>query len=408
MAEQAALSGLKVVEYGQFISAPLCSKMLADLGAEVIKVEKPDSGDEARKVGPFPDDIPHPERSGLFLNLNTNKLGITLDLKKATGRKIFLELIQEADIFVENNSPKIMKERSLDYDSLKQVNERLIMTSNTPYGQTGPYRDYKGYDINIQTFGGVTSAVGSPDREPLVFPLNQGHAMGAINAAAATMVAVFAREKTGRGQHVDISESELMSTLQRGLAAANFRFLGQSYQRLGPRGSGRMWPYGIFACKDGYVSIMTLEDYHWKKFAEAMGKPEWTQDPRFTKDQFARAEHIDELDAQLTNLLMDYTKAEIFDIAQFKSDDKMPFVPVLNAKDLVESEQLKERDWFVEIDHPETGKLKYPGAPAKLGKTPWRIIRRAPLLGEHNTMILCERLGYTKADLVAMRQTGII
>ncbi len=406
--EHQALAGLKVVEYGQFISAPLCAKLLADLGAEVIKVEKPDSGDEARKYGPFPDDDPDPEKSGLFLNLNTNKLGMTLNLDTATGKKIFLELIKAADIFVENNSPCLMKTLGLDYPSVRKINKRLIMTSNTPFGQTGPYSDYNGYDINIQTFGGVTSAVGSPDREPLVFPLSQGHAMGAINAAAATMVALFAREKTGQGQHIDISESQVMSQLQRGFTAALQRFQGLLYQRLGPRGSGKMWPYGLFPCKNGYVSIMTLEDYHWKSFTKAMGSPEWTQDPRFTNDQFARAEHIDELDAHLTGLLMDYTKEEIFDIAQFKSEDQMPFVPVLNAKDLVEGKQLQEREWFVEISHPKTGKLKYPGAPAKLSKTPWKITRRAPLLGEHNEEILCRRLGYSRKDLVAMRRTGVI
>jgi crotonobetainyl-CoA:carnitine CoA-transferase CaiB-like acyl-CoA transferase len=407
MAER-ALSDLKVVEYGQFISAPLCAKMMADLGAEVIKVEPPDVGDESRRYGPFPGDDPHPERSGLFLNLNTNKLGITLNLNKETGKKIFLKLIESADILVENNPPKDMKTLGIDYSSLRRKNERLIMTSNTPYGQTGPYRDYSGYDINIQTFGGVTSALGSPDREPLVFPLSQGHAMGAINAAAATMIAVFAREKTGLGQHVDISESQLMSTVQRGIAAAVWRFQGLSYQRLGPRGSGRMWPYGLFPCKDGYVSIMTLEDYHWKRFARAMGCPEWTRDPRFAGDQFSRAEHIDELDAHLTSLLMEYTKQEIFDIAQFKTEEKMPFVPVYNAGDLMEGDQLKDRQWFVEVDHPETGRLKFPGAPGKLSKTPWKISRPAPLLGEHNEKILCGRLGYSKKELVSMRRTGIV
>lgn len=405
---QQALSGLKVLEYGQFISAPLCAKMLADLGAEVIKVEHPDGGDEARTCGPFPDDIPHPERSGLFLYLNTNKLGITLNTRTETGKKVFKELIEEIDILVENNPPRVMEEMGFDYASLSQVNERLIMTSNTPFGQTGPYRDYKGYDINIQAFGGITSAIGSPDREPLVFPLSQAHAQGGVNAAAATMVALFAREKTGRGQHVDISESQLMSALQRGHVASYWRFQKLPSQRLGPRGSGRMWPYGLFPCKDGYVSIMTLEDYHWKSFVAAMGTPEWTQDPRFTQDQFVRAEYTDELDAHLTDLLMDYTKKEIFEIAQFKSKDQMPFVPVNNAKDLVESEQLKERDWFVEIDHPESGTLKYPGAPAKLSKTPWKIKHRAPLLGEHNEEVLCQRLNYSKEDMTEMQRAGVI
>lgn len=404
MAQQ-ALAGLRVLEYGQFISAPDCAKRMADLGAEVIKIEQPGVGDEARRYGPFPNDVPHSERSGLFLYLNTNKLGITLDLRTTTGKKIFKDLIKDTDIFVENNPPSFIKEMGIDYPLLKEINERLIMTSITAYGQTGPYKDYKGYDLNIQTFGGITSRIGSPEREPIVFPLCQGDFQSAVSAAAATMVAVFARETTGRGQHVDISASQVISAIQGGASAASWRFRGIPSVRQGPRGTGALWPYGVFPCKDGYMGVMTLEDHHWDSFVEAMGTPEWTQDPRF-QDRQSRAEHIDELDARLIGLLMDYTKEELLDICQFKN--RTSFLPVYNAKDLVEGEQLKARDWFVDIDHPETGTLKYPGAPAKLSKTPWEITRRAPLLGEHNEEVLCRRLGYSTESLVEMRRTGVI
>ena len=159
MAEQ-LLSGLKVVECGNFISAAHCAKMMADLGAEVIKVEKPGTGDASREYGPFPDDIPHPERSGLYLYLNANKLGITLNLETATGQKILKELLKDADVFVENNPPKLMKEWELDYARLKKINPRLIMTSITPFGQTGPYKGYKVYAINCCAAGGVSQIMG--------------------------------------------------------------------------------------------------------------------------------------------------------------------------------------------------------------------------------------------------------
>ncbi|MBE0481506.1 MAG: CoA transferase, partial [Dehalococcoidia bacterium] len=164
MTEQ-ALAGLKVVEFGEFIAAPYCTKLMADLGAEVIKIERPSFGDESRKFGPFPGDDPHPERSGLFLYLNANKLGVTLDLHSATGQDILKQLLKDADILVESNFPGEMKELGLDYASLREVNPRLIVTSITPYGQTGPYRDYKGYAINTAALGGMSMRTGEANRE---------------------------------------------------------------------------------------------------------------------------------------------------------------------------------------------------------------------------------------------------
>jgi len=165
MGEQ-ALSGLKVVEYGEFISAAYCTKMMADLGAEVIKIEEPGFGDESRRYGPFPNDISHPEKSGLFLYLNANKLGITLNVQTITGRNILLDLLREADVFVENNPPQFMKDMGIDYTVLKEINPRLIMTSITAYGQTGPYKDFKGHDLNAQVFAGQGQTLGNPNRDP--------------------------------------------------------------------------------------------------------------------------------------------------------------------------------------------------------------------------------------------------
>ena len=399
-----ALEGLKVVEHGQFISAPYCTQMMAGLGAEVIKVEEPGVGDEARNFGPFVDDIPHPEKGGLFLCLNRGKLGITLDVKKATGQRLLKELLKEADIFVESNPPQFMKDTGLDYPSLKEVNPHLIMTSITPYGQTGPYKDYKGYDLNAQCLGGQCGVLGNPNREPLTFQPSQGHYQGAINGAAATMVAVFTRDATGLGQHVDISEMQVIAGLQRGAFLPISKFKGLIGSRNAYRGITLLWPYGVYPCKDGYFTIMTLEFYHWQTFAKAIGSPDWATDPKYT-DQFTMALYADELDAALINWLMEHTKEEI---AELCLEHKLPFQPVNDMKNLAESEQLKARDYFVEIDHPEAGVLKYPGAAAKLSKTPWIIDRPSPLLGQHNREIFCKRLGYSEADLLELRRGGVI
>jgi crotonobetainyl-CoA:carnitine CoA-transferase CaiB-like acyl-CoA transferase len=403
MGEQ-ALSGLKVVELGEFISAPYCTKMMADLGAEVIKVEAPGSGDESRKYGPFPDDIPHMEKSGLFLYLNSNKLGITLNLRTTAGRDILLALLKEADILVENNAPQLMKDLAIDYAVLKEKTPRLIMTSITPYGQTGPYKDFKGYDLNSQVLAGQGRGLGSPYREPLTFQPSQGHYQGAINGAAATMIALFSRDATGIGQHVDISEMQSIASLQGGAAMATFKFMDLEVSRSGHRGQDIMWPYGVFPCKDGNFAIITLEFEHWKKFAKAIGSPKWATDPKYT-DIYSMALDADVLEANLINWMMDHTKQEI---AKICFENELPFQPVNNMKDLSESEQLEARNFFVEINHPEAGTYKYPGAPAKLSKTPWRLDRHAPLLGEHNESIYCQRLGHSPEELQKMRNDGVI
>ncbi len=397
-----ALEGLKVVEYGEFISAAYCTKMMADLGAEVIKIEEPGTGDEARRYGPFPGDNPHPEKSGLFLYLNSNKLGITLDAAKATGRSILKGLLRNADVLVENNPPQLMKDLGLDYHSLSEVNPRLIMTSITPYGQTGPYRDYKAYDLNIQAAGGLCVQLGSLERQPLNFQPLQGHFQAALSGAAATMVALFAREASGLGQHVDISATQVLAALHKGCNIPSLILRGSLPCRLGNHGQPGLWPYTVLPCKDGYMSMMTLEDYHWKAFAEAIGNPDWAL---MYDAPMERYENKDEMNAYLIEWLMEHTKQEVFDLC---FDRRIPFIPEYDIEDVMKSPQLEERQYFVEVDHPETGVLKYPGAPAKLSKTPWSIDRPAPMLGEHNEDVYCKRLGYSHEDMAELRRAGVI
>ena len=403
MSEQ-ALSGLKVVEYGSFISAPYCTKLMADLGAEVIKVEEPGSGDESRRYGPFLNDEPDPEKSGLFLYLNTNKLGVTLNAKAKTGQKILKQLLKDADIFVENNSPQQMADLGLDYTNLKKINPSLIVTSITPYGQTGPYKDYKGYALNTAGLGGQTMRTGEPDREPLGPPLSQSYYQSGAMGAVGTMSAIFARKSTGEGQHVDISEAEVWATIHHGHGVHLGVFEGRKSIRSGHR-TISIYPWCILQCKDGYMCMIAIQGFQWKRFLEAMGTPEWMTDPRFRDRISVALEYADEMDALTEALIIGRTKDELFEICR---RDQITFAPVRSIAEVANDPHFKERGYFVEKDRAKTGVLKYPGAPYQLSKTPWKLNHPAPLQGEHNEEIYCGRMGYSKEDLTRLRRGGII
>ena len=208
-----ALSDLSILELGEGISAPFCTKLMADLGAEVIKIESPSSGDAARQAGPFPDDIPHAEKSGLFLYLNANKRGITLDPGQPEGQDLFHRLLESTDVLFHNKPPEEADWLHLAYDSLKSLNPGIIVASITPLGARGPYRSFKATPFNVCHFSGVASMIGEPDREPLALPEDQTAYLGAITTAGATLCALFARDVDGCGQDVDISEADAIGGL---------------------------------------------------------------------------------------------------------------------------------------------------------------------------------------------------
>jgi CoA:oxalate CoA-transferase len=405
MAKQ-ALSGLKVVEHGGFVSAPFCTKLMADLGAEVIKIEEPDAGDEARDHGPFPDDIPHPERSGLYLFLNTNKLGITLNVRTATGYEILRRLVSEADVFVENHPPKTAAELDLDYSALSEINPRLIVTSITPFGHSGPYRDYKAYAINCCAAGGVSQAIGHRWREPLTAPISQGHYQAAIAGASATAVALLVRESTGRGQHIDIAEADVWATYHVGFGITIHGFGVRDDLRKGYIGGGWTYPARrVIPCKDGYMTLCAPQLKQWVTFLKLMGDPEWTEHPRYRNRHAMEDDYPEEVDALLAPWFLEKTKEELFELFE---KNAVPFAPLYDMEDEVNDAHLKEREFFASIERDETGPLDYPGAPYKLSRTPWALNRPAPTLGEHNEAVLSRRLGYSREDLAALRRAGVI
>lgn len=397
--------GLKVMECGNLVSAPYCAKLLGDLGAQVIKVEKLPIGDEARSHGPFPNDVPDVEQSGLFLVLNTNKLGITLNLDLPKGKEILKRLLEDADVFIENNSPQYMKERGLDYDSLEKMNPNLVMASITPFGQSGTYRDYKAYDINCSAAGGVSIGTGDPEREPLTLPLSQGGYQAGATTATAVILALLAREKIGRGQHIDVSEVENWGSLHTGPNILTFLYRGVTGVRRGTHGGYFLYPCEILPCKDGYVSVICAQLEQWMRLLELMGNPEWANNPRYRDRRAMHEEYPDEVNALWIPWLKEHTAEELFQMSMAK---RIPLTPVYPISLLLDHPHLQEWGFWAEVDHPRAGQLRYPQGACKFSRSAWQIERAAPLLGEHNELILCERLGFSKEELADLKKEEVI
>jgi len=393
------LQGLRVVELGESVSAPYCAKLLADMGAEVIKMERPGVGDQAREYGPFPGDEPHHERSGLFLYLNANKQGVTLDLETPTGREILGDLLAQSQVFVHKLHPKEMDRLSVDYEHLSKHNEQLVMASITPFGLTGPYRNYKAYDINLAAAGGICEGLGSPDREPLTFGTPQVGYFAAMAAASSIVIALLA----GSGQHIDIAEVEAMAGIYNGPEALMAVYQWRMTRRTGHHALDFPYPNCILRCKDGYIFVGSPEGRQWKKFLEIMGDPEWTKEPRFRNRTTMNNEYADEVDGYVEEWLLKHTKAELLDLAL---EHRVPLAPVRNFDEVRNDESLA--DQFVAVDRSDTGPISFAGPPYKLPGQAVSPPRPAPFLGQHNADIYCERLGYTKEELVKLYQTGII
>lgn len=386
--EDHPLSDLRILDLSQYVSGPYCTKLLADFGAEVIKIESPNGGDISRRCGPFPGDVPDPEQSGLFLHLNTNKKSITLDLRTEAGDKLFKQLLSKTDVLVENSGPGAM-----DYESLQDLNPSLILTSISYFGQDGPYCDWRGADIVAQALGGIMKLTGLPDREPLKIAGPQAEYQAGLNAAVATMTALYLRDETGRGQHIDISVIEVLASILEG-ALLSYTYDGTLRERDGAR-HPTIYPSTILPCKDGYIHVDASTD--WETFARFVGIPELLE---YKPDEIRQ--RADEIDALLIPWLAERNMEEIFHRAQ---EWRLPFAMVMGVDQLPDDPQFRAREFFVEVDHPVAGRLTYPGTPFKMSESPWKA-GRAPLLGEHNQEIYCNLLGYTKQDLVQLREIG--
>ena len=380
-----ALDGLRVVEVGEFISAAYCTKLLGDLGADVVKVEPP-GGDRARRYGPFRDDQPDEEASGLFVYLNTNKRSVVLDLDSEAGRDDLDRLLSSADILVENVEPAALAGQRLDYASLHADHPSLLVTSVSPFGRRGPLAHYRGHSLQISAGSLFASRTGQPDRSPLLKPLNDHEFVGGVHGAAATLVALTARDRTGVAQHVDIGIQDALVTVTSG---GSFGRAVTGMTTLPKRSGHRVpvyYPWTVLPVADGYMEFITMQDRHWESFIEEIGSPEWADDPRFA-DLWARVEYADELDEHVLEGVRHRTKADLW--RAFR-ERKISFQPVQPIDEVVESEHMKERGYFVEATDGNGNAMTVPGAPYQLSATPWEIRRGAPRLGEHTSKVLEE------------------
>jgi len=372
------LEGLRVVEFGTFVSAPYCGKLFAGYGAEVIKVEPP-GGDIARAHGPFPGGKPNPEASALFLYLNTGKQSVVLDPREPADRERLLRLIATADVLIENYRPADLRALGLDFATLAERNPRLVMVSITPFGQSGPYADYRGNNLIAFAMGGQMYITGTPEGGPLKNGGYQADYQGGLNAFSAAMLAVLAAERDGVGQHVDISIQRCMAPILEA-SVPYYCYLGQWS---GIRRGNHMASFiGIYPCADGHIGIH-LMPRNWKPFLEVIGRPDLGEDPRFAT-QADRVQHNDELMAELYAWAATETKHDLYRRA---GAGRAPIAFVHTMQDLIESPQLNARGFLQRIDHPVAGEAVYPGPPWWMGPGDWDA-RRAPLVGEHTNVVL--------------------
>ena len=396
-AHPGALRGMRVLELAQIMAGPTCGMLLADMGADVIKVEKLPGGDDSRGYG-------EPRVNGVsapFMMLNRNKRGIAINLKHPAGRDVLLRMVRNADVLTENYRRGTLEKLGLSYEVLARANPGLIYCAVSGYGRSGPDADKGGFDLIAQGFAGLMSITGEPGRPPV----KTGNSVADINAgilAAVGILAAYAhKQKTGQGQIVDTSlmEAALQQTYWQ---AAMYFATGESP---GPTGSAHVLtaPYQAFATQDGWINIGGANQANWERIAEVLGHPEWRDDPRFVSNS-ARMANLPALTQAMNEVLATRTKADwtaAFDAAG------VPAGPVHTIGEALEHPQTLVRDMVVELRHPQAGATKALGCPIHFSATPTRIDRPAPVLGEHTRELLRE-YGYSDADIDALAASGVV
>lgn len=391
------LEGIKVLELSRTLAGPFASMQLADMGAEVLKVEQPGLGDETRSYIP-------PELSGqstYFMSLNKNKRAITLNLKTEEGRDIVKKLAAEADVLIENFRNGTMEKFGLGYDVLKEINPRLVYCAVSGFGRTGPMKDEPAYDLLMQGFGGLMSVTGEPGQAPVKVGFSIIDLATGLYAALGTMLALFSREKTGKGQYVEASLLDSVVSLS--------NYLGQAVLATGEApgrwGSAHptLVPYQAFETKDGYVIIAVPNDGLWRKMCDALELTELKDHPKYAinVNRVANRE-------ELVGILTEYTKQkETSEIIERLKKAGVPSGPINNIAKLLAHPQVHARDLIQEVEHPVIGTMKMLGIPLKLSETPGSVRKAPPLLGE-NTEEVLGNLGYCKEEIAGLKNKGVI
>ncbi|MFH1624707.1 MAG: CoA transferase [Pseudomonadota bacterium] len=395
----------------------LCGKILGDLGADVIKVERP-GGDPARNIGPFYHDEPHPEKSLFWFAFNTSKRGITLNIETADGREIFRRLVKSVDFLIESFTPGYMDKLGLGYSDLEKINPGIIMVSITPFGQTGPYKDYKAPDVVAWAMGGQMYSWGDADRPPIrISHHSQAHLHAAGEAAVGAVLALYYREMTGKGQHVDVSiQASVAQAVYMSAASWDMTKVIQRRGKLMMRPGVNVTIRRIWPCKDGYVVRYLQSGENSKR----LNKPliDWMDSEGMAND-FLRGfdwdafdtstttgEEMDKLQEPIARFFMSHTTDELMEGAL---KHRAVLFPMATTKDIMENAQLGARGFWVELEHPElSSTITYPGAFAQSSEKPPRVSCRAPLIGEHNIEVYEKELNISREKLLILKQANVI
>lgn len=403
MSERMALQDLTVLDLTRVLAGPFCTMMLADMGANVIKIEVPNGGDDTRAYPPFRQENVNGERESLyFANINRNKKGITLNLKTPEGKQLFKELVKQADVVVENYRPGVMDKLGLGYDVLKEINPRIIYAAVSGFGCYGPYHLRPGYDILAQAMGGMMSITGPKGGDPTRAGSALGDMLGGLHLAIGILAAVHARTLTGKGQRVDVS---LMDSVIAATENTALKYLesGEIPPRMGNRYAA-VSPYDSFRCKDGVVIIACGNQKLYEKLCtEVLHRPDMITDPRFT-DMPGRLENQDAIQAVVEDFLQEYTTQEATELILSKG---IPAGPILDVSQILADPHVKAREMFVEMDHPTLGRITVNGCAIKLMDTKPSVRTPAPALGQDNAAVYGGLLGLPAAEYAALQAKGV-
>jgi crotonobetainyl-CoA:carnitine CoA-transferase CaiB-like acyl-CoA transferase len=397
------LDGISVIECGQGICASFAARLMADLAADVVKVEPPE-GDCTRTRGPFPADRPDPEKSGLFIYLNANKRGITVDLAKAEGRALMLALLHDADVLIHDLHPTERGAFGLDSKQIAAVHPRLIITTVSPFGDRGPYRDWRARSLNLVHGGGWAYLTPLSSTEPQLPPLKtygqQAHFLAAAHAFYATLAALWHRNRTGEGQIIDVSEQECVASILE-MHLMRYTYAGREVSRLDVYRTGVS---GIINCSDGEVYILAHEEAEWDRLLEVIGRPPWAADERFKNSPARAANH-----ASVLELLEECTRRQTVD--EFFSacrEHNVICAPISTMKRACADNHFLARECFVTVDQPGIGQLTMPGPPTSYSAGAKPQPKPAPALGQHTEEILKQRLGMAAGEIAGLRARAVI
>lgn len=390
-----ALEGIKVVDLTSALNGPFCTMILADYGADVIKIE-PVGGEQCREWGPIDEKS---GESGFYSFVNRNKKGATLNLKSEKGRQMFYELVRDADVLVENYKGGVTKKLGIDYESVKKVNPNIIYASGSGFGQYGPITHRPCYDIVAQSMGGMVNLTGFKDGNPVkVGPSVADHVAG-IYLSVGVLLALYNREKTGMGQHVDVAMFDTIFSLLEN-AIVNYTVGGFIPERNG-NVDPSIAPFDIFDCKDGFVALGVGNDRLFQKFCSTIGHEELIEDPRYKTNVLRCENYIPELQNLIRSWCKEHSKKEIEDIMD---DAGIPCGPVLNIKEAIEHPHIQAREMMVHCEHPTAGDQYFQGCVIKLSETPGSVETPSPLLGQHNA----EVFGLTEEELKELTAEGVL